>query len=63
MQFQLAEIDFVERVGSGVIVDEVVGNFLVSDEGWNAFEQEIEIVGAERSVIRCLLYTSDAADE
>ena len=51
VQLQFAHVHFVERVRRGVIIRQVVGLFLVGHERRHAFEHEIEIVGAEGSVV------------
>ena len=42
---ELGNADFVEGVGHGVVVDQVVPFFLVGDEGGDTFEHEVEVVG------------------
>src|SRR5258707_88517 len=55
VQFQFAHVDFIERVRSGVVVRQVVGLFLIGDECGHAFEEKIEIVGAEGSIISVIV--------
>ena len=47
--FQRPRVDFVERVGAGVIDGDVIFGFLHGDECGNPLEQKIEVVGAEKS--------------
>ena len=44
--FQHRNIDFVERVGLRVIIEHVVRGFLIRNERWHSFQQEIEMVSA-----------------
>ncbi len=46
MFLQLREINFVECVRHGVIVDQVIRFLLLCHERWYAFQHEIEMVGA-----------------
>ena len=46
----VAEIDFVEGVGHGVIVKQVVVFFLIGDERRHSFQKKIEVVGAPSGV-------------
>src|SRR6266478_5890142 len=43
---ELGQVDLIERVGHGVIVEQVVGLFLVGHKSWHSFQQEIEVIGA-----------------
>ncbi len=50
VQLQFADVHLVECVGLRVIIGEIVCFLLVGDQSRHAFEKEIKIVGAERSV-------------
>src|SRR6185369_17630068 len=46
MLLELREIDLIEGIGAGVIRSEVVGFFLVGNEGWDTFKHEVEMIRA-----------------
>ena len=50
MLLQLNQINLVERVGHGMVVEQVVVLLLVRDERRHALQQEIEVVGAPTGV-------------
>src|SRR6266852_4172422 len=52
IDFQLANIDFVEGVRRGVIIRQVVCFILLSHKSRNAFQQKVPIVGANVAVER-----------
>src|SRR4029077_6687377 len=47
VDFQLADVDFVEGVGCRVIVAQVICFILRGDQRGNPFKEEIPIVGAD----------------
>ena len=48
---ELGEADFIEGVGGGVVVDQIICGLLIGQEGGHAFNHEVVIVGAERGVV------------
>ena len=47
---QLDYINFVERVGHGMVVEQIVVLLLIANKCRHALEQEIKVVGAPISV-------------
>src|SRR5579862_2431291 len=41
---QFRQVDFVESVRHGVIVQQIVRLFLIRNECWNAFQKEVEVI-------------------